>query len=159
MIFRFMDIQNIEHGKNTLNFSEKFLLYSVYEVHLVYLLIIWVLSWNTILTDTLPNGLIFLLFFLIFIGIFSIIITHKYIIPYMMKKDDVHRALFVLLMVLVVGSEIPSVLGLIFAIIGLIIFNTLYWQIGLLFIILGFSHAIYLHFFKIQPFLNDLKNK
>ncbi len=154
-----MGIQNSEHGKNTLNFSEKILVYSFYEVHFIYLLIIWILSWNRILTDIFPNELIFALFFFICIGIFSIIITYKYIIPEMMKKDDAHSALFILLMVLVVGSDVPSLLGVIFAVFALIIFNTIYWQIGFLFIILGFSHAIYLYFFKIQPFLNNLKNK
>ena len=154
-----MGIQNIEHGNNTLNFSEKFLLYSVYIVHLFYLLIIWILTWDRILTNTLPNDLIYVLFIFICIGILSIIITYKYIIPKMRKKDDAHRALFVLMMVMIVGSEVPSLLGLSFAIIGIIFFHTLYWQISYFFIILGFSHAVYLHFFKIQPFLNSLKNK
>jgi len=154
-----MGIQNSENRKNTLNLSEKFLLYSFYEVHFIYLLIIWILSWNRVLTDIFPNELIFALFSFICIGLFSIIIPYKYIIPKMMKKDDAHSALFILLMILVVGSDIPSLLGVIFAVFALIIFNTIYWQIGLIFIILGFSHGIYLHIFKIQPFLNELKNK
>jgi len=154
-----MGIQNSENRKNTLNLSEKFLLYSFYEVHFVYLLIIWILSWNRILTDIFPNELIFALFSFICIGFFSIIITYKYIIPKMMKKDDAQSALFILLMILVVGSDVPSLLGVIFAVFALIIFNTIYWQIGLIFIILGFSHGIYLHIFKIQPFLNELKNE
>ncbi|MHA1822295.1 MAG: hypothetical protein ACTSXM_00355, partial [Promethearchaeota archaeon] len=77
----------------------------------------------------------------------------------MRKIDDVNRVLFILLNILIVGSEVPSILGAIFAIIGLTIFNTLYWLIGLVFIVIGFIHSIYLHFFKIQPFLNNLKNK
>jgi hypothetical protein len=154
-----MGIQHVERGKSTLNSSEKLLLYSVYYTQLVYVLIIWIFTWDRILTNTLPNDLFFALYIFVCIGIFSTIITYKYIIPKMMKKDDAHRAFFILLMVMLVGSEVPSLLGLIYAIIGLVVFNTLYWQIGLIFIILGFSHGIYLHIFKIQPFLNELKNE
>jgi len=78
------------------------------------------------LTDIFPNELIFALFFFIYIGIFFIIITYKYIIRGVMKKDDAHSALFILLMVLVVGSDVPSLFGVIFAMLELIIFNTIY---------------------------------
>ncbi|MHA1375854.1 MAG: hypothetical protein ACTSR7_16365 [Promethearchaeota archaeon] len=154
-----MGIQNFEQRKTTLNFSEKLMLYSAHYVHLIFLLLVWILSWNKVLTNILPNELIFSLVLFIIISVLSTIITYKYLIPKMRKIDDVNRVLFILLNILIVGSEVPSILGAIFAIIGLTIFNTLYWLIGLVFIVIGFTHSIYLHFFKIQPFLNNLKNK
>ncbi|MHA1192572.1 MAG: hypothetical protein ACTSP9_09785 [Promethearchaeota archaeon] len=154
-----MGTENFEQRKATLNFSEKLILYSAHYVHLIYLFLVWILSLNKNLMNILPNELIFTLYIFIIISAFSTIITYKYIIPKMMKKDDANSVLFIMLHVLIVGSEVPSTLGVIFAIIGLTIFSTLYWQIGLVFIVIGFTHSIYLHFFKIQPFLNNLKNK
>ena len=158
-ISKFMGIQNFEQRKTTLNFSEKLIFYSAHYVHLIYLFLVWILSLNKNLTNIIPNELIFTLSMFIIISVVSTIITYKYIIPKMMEKDDAKSVLFIMLHVLIVGSEVPSTLGVIFVIIGLAIFNTLYWQISLVFIIVGFTHSIYLHFFKIQPFLNNLKSK
>lgn len=151
--------QNFAQRKTTQNSSEKILLYSAHCVHFFYLLLIWILSWNNNLSNVLSGELIFMLSVFIIISILSITITYKYIIPKMNKKNDASDALFVMFHVLIFGAEIPSSLGVIFAIIGLIIFNTLYWLISLGFIIIGFAHSLYLHVFKIQPFLNNLKNK
>jgi hypothetical protein len=144
-----------------LDSNEKFLIYIQHGSHLLYLFILWVLgwSWDAGFAIGLPSGLIFPMVLFIIISVLSIVITYRFIIPRMLRKENPHNALFIIIVILGCGAEIPSILGLLFGVIGIIDFNAIYWQISFSFILLGFGHSLFLHFFKIQPYLRTSEER
>jgi hypothetical protein len=152
-----MEIQNIDKTNSKLDFNKKFLIYIQHGSHLFYLLVLWILGWVSNFASDIPIGLFFPMFLFIIISILSIIITYRYIIPRMLRKENPHDALFIIIMILGCGAEVPSILGILFGVIGLIDFNAIYWQISFIFILFGFGHSLLLHFFKIRPFLKTFE--
>ena len=154
-----MEKPDIKRKNLKLESNEKVIIYIQHGSHLVYLLILWVLgwSWGASFANGIPSGLFFPIFLSIIISILSIIITYSYTIPKMLRKENPHDALSIISMILACGAEIPSILGILFGVIGLIDFNAIYWQISFLFILFGFGHSLLLHFFKIQPFLKTFE--
>jgi hypothetical protein len=154
-----MEIQSIDKTNSKLDSNEKFLIYLYHATHLLDLLILWVLgwSWGASFAIGIPSSLFFLMFLFIIISILSIIITYRYIIPKMLRKENPHDTLSIISIILACGAVIPSILGLLFGVIGLIDFNAIYWQISFTFILFGFCHSLFLHFFKIRPFLKKFE--
>ena len=152
-----MENPNINRIYPKLEFGDKIFIYIQLGSHLIYLLFLWILGWDSNFASGMPIGLFFPMFLFIIISILSIIITYRYIIPKMLRKKNPHDALFIIIMILGCGAEIPSILGILFGVIGLIDFNAIYWQISFLFILFGFGHSLLLHFFKIQPFLKTFE--
>jgi len=148
-----MAISNISKSESKLNFGEKSLIYIQHEVHLVYLLILWILGMDANLASDIPFDLFFLLYLFVIFAILSVIVTYRYLIRWMRKKENVQDAFFIILMVFICGAEVPSILGLIFGIIGIIEYNIINWQICFPLILFGFGHSLYLYFFKIKPYL------
>ena len=155
-----MEKPNIKRKNLKLESNEKVIIYIQHGSHLVYLLILWVLgwSWGASFANGIPSELFFPIFLSIIISILSIIITYSYTIPKMLRKENPHDALFIIIMILGFGAEIPSTLGVLIGVIGLMDFNAIYWQISFTIILFGFGHSLYLHFFKIRPFLKKFKD-
>jgi hypothetical protein len=154
-----MENRNINRINPKLDSNENFLIYMYHAANLLDLFVLWVLgwSWGASFAIGIPIGLYFPMFLFIIIGILSVIITYRYIIPRMLRKENPHDALFIIQMILTFGAIIPSILGLLFGVIGLIDFNTIYWLVSFTFILFGFGHSLFLHFFKIQPFLKSFE--
>ena len=154
-----MEIQNNKRIYSKLGPNEKFLIYMYHAANLLDLFILWVLgwSWGASFAIGIPSSLFFPMILFLIIIILSIIIAYRYIIPRMLRKENPHDALFIIQMVLTCGAIIPSLLGLLFGVIGLIDFNAIYWQVSFIFILFGFGHSLFLHFYKIQPFLKKFE--
>lgn len=158
-----MESPKNHEDQKKLRLSQRLLLLMVHEIHLMFLLILLVFQFvildEIVYLSVIPEDILVITLLFILLSALLQLITYKFWIPMMRKKDDLNSAFFVSLNVLNFGAGIPSVFGLIIGIFGYNSYNYLFWPITLPFILIGFFYSITLYLFIIKPFFSNFQNK
>jgi len=87
-------------------------------------------------------------FIILIFGILSslaIVLTYKFLIPYIQKCEDRSRIIPLNIFLMAYGSSIINILGLLIGILGYFNYNIIDWFTIISFIIVGTIYGIYLH--------------
>ena len=145
--------ENEESVRKLIRSNKRLLFIITYSMPPVYFLILFVLQFSE---EVLPynyenyfylfsTNLSFIILIFGIVSALAIVFTYKYLIPYIQKCEDKSRILTLNLFLIVYGSTLIDVFGLIIGILGYSTYNVIDWFTVIPFIIVGSIYGIYLY--------------
>lgn len=145
--------ENEESIRKLIRSNKRLLFIITYSMPPVYFLILFVLQFSE---EVLPynyenyfylfsTNLSFIILIFGIVSALAIVFTYKYLIPYIQKCEDKSRILTLNLFLIVYGSTLIDVFGLIIGILGYSTYNVIDWFTVIPFIIVGSIYGIYLY--------------
>ena len=145
--------ENEESVRKLIRSNKRLFFIITYSMSPVYILILFVLQFSE---EVLPynydnyfylfsTNLSFIILIFGIVSALAIVFTYKYLIPYIQKCEDKSRILTLNLFLIVYGSTLIDVFGLIIGILGYSTYNVIDWFTIIPFIIVGSIYGIYLY--------------
>lgn len=158
-----MEAESHQTKGRELSLSEKLLIFALFEVPLMYLLILYILKTQEGITYSvgfdLPFSLLFISILSMIGAILLVFLSNTVFVTFLRKTPNFSMLFNRIIFLIAWGAELISVLGLMIGIVGYVEYDIIYWIAAYPLILFGMLHGIYLYFVKIKPILREFSEK